>query len=146
MNIIFGLVFLISCFRFSSPPSLDPGEGFQWEIVMKNYVKNEYLTKGFGRRNKKTDVILWVRKVRKSCTCYSKHLPWFNLTLPHPVTWGVTLQLGNKHPDSLNGRTWIWTKEPRSINLGNCPTLWVAVGGSLDLVDEEFESPTASGT
>lgn len=45
-------------FQILLPSSLDPGEGFQWEIVMKNYAKNEYFKKGFGRRNKKTDIIL----------------------------------------------------------------------------------------
>ena len=54
MNTIFRLFSLISCFRFLLSPYLDPGEGFQWKIVMESYVTSEYPKKGFGRRDKKT--------------------------------------------------------------------------------------------
>lgn len=58
MNTTFRLFSLISCFRFLLSPYLDPGEGFQWKIVMESYVTSEYPKKGFGRRDKKTDCSL----------------------------------------------------------------------------------------
>lgn len=63
INMVFRLFFLISCFRVFLISSLDPGEGFLWEIVIENYVRDEYPKKRFGRRDRKADTV----KLTLSC-------------------------------------------------------------------------------